>query len=1391
METDIKTTEIVENSDDIIQDIVEKGPQEIAAELEISQNAVVDAGAGAGKTTTLAKKVAYLVGNRQLQFSAERIAIMTFTRNAAAELRVRMNKALSDIAAKTTDPDEKRYIREQLVKFRRAPIVTINAFCLDVLKENIQLFDLPANFTLLEDAKVKLLLSEAIDNALEIFYNKEYHDENGDPLFSDDERDMLFRLFSYRDDEALHTALNDIYNRISSLKDNRQWLDSSLDPQKQDMLICALFVGVVNSVINDIDADLCKKRTSVAGTKVKESDKHIIDEIVAAFDKDEKLLIDLIDRVKAAYLSGMDHNELLSAIITESSNGLNFESVSIETNTKKTADLVQKLHDVRDKANSEIKQLPNCLPKSEDIEKELAVHNVILSALIKLLKLCDEQYSALKAEKGCIDFSECEHKLLNELRKADSPLRKSLMSRYDIIIIDEFQDTNDTQYAIFEQLTGEDSSCSLFVVGDVKQSIYAFRGGNPTIMAALCEDPDFKRITLSENYRSRSNVIESVNAVFKTLMSKQYGDVDYTDEVALKYGNKSYTLQANAAIAERLGISFDAQPQEDVEETDAASEQVDALYDTELHVLTPKSKDHVEHEAKFIGKRIKELIKGGFLVSRREGDRLVPDYCTFSDIGILVRTKKHIAKIKRILEDMGIPVDSCIGDTFLETEEIKLVLNYLKIIDNPMRDKEMVTVMMSPLYCMDVDMVSKIKLGLIGFDLSKLKLTAEHDIFLRQLFTTYRPFYSAITAASKPFDTYKAEHKDDEDYVSAEDRINSFIFSIFDENGEKLDDSRIASVARSYEDSLLQFFSDFYKYNRGSEDCFIRLTALRNFYLLLERNGAVREQGDPICKRFVDRLGMFRSYKSNNSVERLVRKLYDDTDMLSIVSIFDNSPKKLANMRMLIKYVAGFESSGGGMLGDFLRYTDSAIKLKDRNTFVEASVNSGSNAVRIMTIHASKGLEMPVVFMAQLGESFNNFDSRNPYAFNRELGLAVKNLDDDNRTLLDTILYTAIQAQNDVEQIGEELRLLYVAMTRAREKLIMTATISKSALNSNASKLNNLDPSAVLQANAAIYWLMYPLLRAENIKVSKGELPINIQCSSARASICFDDKLESSKDKADEAERNATTEAEETNEKFESHISPRSEKCYLPLPPADVERAKLIAENICRRYDDELATATRSRYSVTEVAHMIESGSLAVASAAERVYIGRPEFVSQGSYTGKEIGDAYHHAMQFIPFDSAPEDAAFNIDKLHDEAHITDKEYDFLSEHTDKFEAFLRSELCRRAVEAYRKDRKNLQREKDFFTQVSTSELGLASDKENADVFLQGRIDLYFVEDDGVVLVDYKSDSPESLKKELESYKKQLRMYNDVLLEITGKPVKEIYIYAFTDNSVIGIDPKE
>ncbi len=1398
--------------------------QDRAAQLDYHINGIVDAGAGAGKTTLLTKKVAHLIGSPELSFDADRIAIMTFTRNAAAELRARMSKELYRLSAECEDESRKKYIRAQLVKFRRAPIVTINAFCLDILKDNIQLFDLPASFTIIEDAKAKILQEKALEAALEVFYSE----------FPEDERDLLFRLFSYKDDTELQKAVKSLYNRVTSLKNYDKWLDTCVkkatDSEASIQLTNAVYCTFVHTKLTELKYRAQKNCDTANGYKVTKKNADSIDQCKAATDADKAVIDSITDKIIQFIKTGTTCDELHKFMDALGDAPFVFPDANITietTNTKKTLSAINSL---RAEASKSIEALKSMLPSGEDIKAQAEQQATIITSLVKLLKLYDSEYKALKSEQGYVDFADCEHKLLAELSKDDSLLKKSLISRYDLIIIDEFQDTSDTQYAIFEELTGEDSPCSLFVVGDVKQAIYAFRGGNPTIMAALCESPDFERISLNKNYRSRKNVLCTANEVCKRLITKQHGDINYDDTAMLRFGNTSYDdadeLLISATCTDDSGIQ-------------ATNQDISRLYDSELHILTPeKGTDEAEHEAAFIANKIKSMIKQGFPVTERTADGVKLRPCKFGDFGVLVRYNKNITQIKRSLEAMGIPVDSSRSESFLESEEISLILNYLRIIDNPMREKALLAVLMSPVVGMTAEDIAQIKLGMTSFDMSKVTLTDDEKPLIKYLFATFRPLYSCVNAAAKPFDSYKAAHKDDADYISAQKRIEGYIATKFSDDGKPLETT--TEDERSFEDSLVQFFADFYRYHLGDDDCYQQLTALKNLILKLEKAGAIKEQGDSRCDSFVKQLNMLRSFKTNNSVERLVRKVYDATDMLSIVSVFDNSERRAANLRQLLKYVAGFEGSGGGMLSDFLRYAESTLKNRDNNTFTEAAnAAESSNAVRLMTIHGSKGLEMPICFVAQLGVTIKNLDKRQPYVFHRTDGIAVKYLDTNDRHLSSCIPYSELSEKNDHTLLGEELRLLYVAMTRAREKLIMTSTVSKSALKDASGKMNNSDADEVFKVHAPVFWILSALLKSCEQKFSPTKME-NVYCADALAEVVFDDvNAERERKAAQEAEKAAQQAADAEDQEAQSAqndnaadamvqeavtISPDdednsdnkksitaeasakqpaprkkpervvsipSDKCYLPEPCANEETAKRIAASITKKYANEKLTATRSRYTVTEVAHMIEAGTLGSESAADRVYIGSPEFVSSKAYTGKEIGDAYHHAMQFYPFDGSPDDVEDTLNDLLAQEHITDREFGILIKHPDKIAAFLNHSLCRRAVAAMKLSPANLQREKAFLSQVSTAALGISTNDVDTLVFLQGRIDMFFIESDGIVLVDYKSDSFKNLEKELDAYAKQLRMYNDVLFEITGLPVKEIYIYSFAKNDVIPISPKE
>ncbi len=1247
-----------------------------------TRSATVTAAAGSGKTALLVERVIRILCDTENPIPADKIAIMTFTRNAAEEFRRRMTDAVAAAARK--DP-RNTYLSEQLIRFRSAPISTISSFCLSVIRENTEKFGLPIGFSIIDEAKAAVLKSNAIDATMEYFYSDSF-----DP----DSRDLLFKTFSFRDDRALTEAIESLYNKISSLTDPYEWLDGCADayasPEKAEKRFLPYYLDTIERLLERTKSSF-ESYSAIIG--MLPDDHPDLKKLLSMREDDRGRLDDALNK-----FSALGDSPTLSKLFRFSSSiGLNAKgALRFAALSCKDTFIKERIELPRNKFKDSFKEIIAVVPDYLTMANDLGCQYDAVSSLVTLVKLYGDEYTRLKREGGYVDFSDCEQLLLNKLR-GDDDFRTQISERYRCIIVDEFQDTNDIQYEIFRLISNNENN--LFFVGDIKQSIYAFRGGNPRIMLELCEPSTTQRLyrfpqtdtlqklrrrnkltrpvlpktrmiksgcrvfslgakhtplPLNRNFRSRHSVIDTVNAMFTGLMTQKYGDVDYNDRAKLVCG--------------------------------AAYPEENADYTSELHLIgsyDDSEKDTAE--ARYTASLISDLLKDGFPV--KDGDNSTRP-CRFGDFCILLRASTHADIFKKELEALNIPVSYGAGKSYLASEEISLILNYLKVIDNPLRDEELLKVLMSPIYMMSADELGKARLGVLGIDREQAR-----GADLTPLYERYK---------------------------------NASLFAC------------ISACARASDSTVFGAFSD--DFSEGE----------------LEKLKSLRTEGDQKCRRFMEHLTEFRAFRANNSIERLIRKIYDDTEFFSVISTYERGGQKLANIRLLLKYAADFENNGGGTLGDFLRYTDHVRDSSE--SFAEAiTAESAENAVKLMTFHASKGLEMPIVILAELEKKPNNRDTGGAMVFNRSAGIGLRHVDINIRYQYKPFGYTAITMAEEQKQKGEELRLLYVAMTRAREKLIMIGKCNEKRIE--ALRTESFTADIAMSESTVLDWILASMLRySDGSVLTDGEEKM-IGDGILKAKYVTE----------------IPSPSDETAESMPAELT--------ALP--DTDMAERIARAMSAKYSGSALTSARSKFTVTEIAHMIDAElGDAELSDGGTVFMSRPSFTPRGTLSGKEIGDAYHHVMEHFPIhqiiagQKPTEDYSKSVlEQLLQRGVLSDDEIKHIQPR--HISEFFNSKLGQRMLKS-----KRIEREYPIFAELPARDIYV---DQEGDTIIQGRADMFFYEDDGIVLVDYKSDTKENLQRELDAYSRQLSIYRTILPIMTGVKVKEIYIYSFSCDMAVSV----
>lgn len=1278
-------------------------------------SACVTAAAGSGKTALLIGRVENLIrGNENENIPpvpADSFAILTFTRNAAEEFRTRMTQAIEK-ASRSSGND--RIPREQLIKFRSSFIGTINSFCLGVLKDNPQHFDLPVNFSIVEEGKAAIMLNHALDSTMEYFYSKEFEQDfigsytgYGGSLSGSDAqeagsyaREVLVKSFSFSDDDKLRSAVSSVYSKASSLSDRHGWLDSCArvfsDPKLAEEKFLPEVIAAVPLILNTINR--CITKADLAFADIENEDMYAaleekIEPVREYAEKVSELCNKYLLSSEKISFSAFDklHEELdvlpVPVVITT---GL--PRAKGDDTPRKAAVL-----DALTQASSAFAELKlETGYGSESFKSEMKQQLYALTALVMLVRRLENEFTALKRKSGVVDFADCEQLLLAELRKKDSVLRNSLSERYRCIIIDEFQDTNDLQYEIFRTISRNQSN--LFFVGDIKQSIYAFRGGNPEIMAECISDGSgYKKLPLNQNFRSRKNVIDTVNAMFDGLMTAKYGDVDYSDNNQLVPG--AVFPDASQDYSSELHIlDF---PSKAKSSKAAEAEAAASFLNDEINVPeSEKLPNAAISEARYTAALIRKMAAEKFMVKGAGG---IARPCTWGDFAILLRSNSHVKDYKAELEKLGIPVATSGGD-YLAADEINLIISYLKLIDNPQLDEQAINVLMSPLYSFTANELALAKLGILGYDRQALD---NSGIDLTSIYEKYSglSLFSCIMDASG-------------------------------QNNDKL-------------------------YAGGK---------LPELQKQLADSGITRKP-HPRCTLFAEHFNDFRQFAAGNSIERLIRHVYDSTDFFSVISTYERSDRKLANIRLLLKYTADFEKSGGGTLNEFLRYTD-AIRANS-GTLQEAVVaQEAADAVKIMTFHASKGLQWPIVILGQLGTKQHD-EKTNQIIIDRKTGIGLKNTFIEQRQRAFTLGFNAAKLSVKRQQKGEELRLLYVAMTRAEEKLIMIGNYSLK--NCPEWKNESFTPEYGLSGNKLIEWIIASMYRYSG----DAENPIKIAGPDIKIITC--------------TERPDDPDSEVPENEDISDLSQTDSNI-------DEQTAQFISRQVQQQYPYIYDTTLQSRFSVTELAHRNDESKEATLTLSKPAFLSA---VTSGiKITGILIGNTYHHIMELFPLetlhaDYSPEDMEAAVENginelienamlNPDECYAAENRKEIFVKKTTNF--FL-GKIGQEMLTA-----QHIEREYEIFAELNTAEI---LNDNNADpdssTILQGRIDMLYVKDDRVVIVDYKSDSRSSMEEELDSYCQQVKLYRTILpllKECSGRTI-ELYLYSFQQDKAINVEQEQ
>lgn len=1235
-------------------------------------NLLVAAAAGSGKTAVLVERIIQIITNKEKIVDIDSLLVVTFTNAAAAEMRERIGDAIGKALEKNP---EDSHLQNQLVLLNKASITTIHSFCLEVIKSNFHKIDLDPNFRIGDETECTILKLETIEEVFEEFYDKK-------------EEDFYKLVESYsekRGDTNLQHMVLSIYSFVMSSPYPMKWLEDSVNDfhidndfdfstSKWAKIILDTIKIQINGIINNLD----KALEMIEGIEELET---FADKLKIEYKRIKRLLESCDKSWQDAYTAS------ISLEFENYAKGVKRIPKGAEEYIKDAKDKAKKIRDDAKKSLESI-QSSTFNKNISELNKEIEMLYPVVNSLSKVLKRFIELYSERKREKGIIDFNDIEHFALNILIKKDedgniiedengravgSDVALEYRDKFYEIFIDEYQDSNFVQEVLLSTIA-KIKTPNRFMVGDVKQSIYRFRQAKPEIFlekyATYGTEKGNKnrKIMLYKNFRSRKEVIDSCNYVFENIMSKNIGEIEYTKDEALNLGA---SFKENLEEKVIVGGPTEIHIMEKAQKTEEDSQDEDHI-EEEL--------DNIQLEARMVGKIIKNLMS-----SDEEGntykvfDKKLDDYrvVDFKDIVILLRATSAWAPVfAEELINMGIPTYADTGMGYFDTMEIKTIMSFLRIIDNPMQDIPLLAVLKSPI-------------------LPCTSFTPEDFIDIR-LENQDTNLYECIRLISESES----------------------------ENEEK-------------------------KEIRGK------------------------------CRKFLDELKEYKEKSLYMSTDEFLWHLYMKSGYYAYVGALPSGSQRQANLKILFERAKQFEETSFKGIFNFINFID---KIKKSNSDMGSAKTLGENAnvVRIMSIHKSKGLEFPIVFCSAMSKNFNTMDFKKDMLYHYELGFGPQLVDIDRRISYPSIAKEALKYKMNLENLSEEMRILYVALTRAKEKLILTGSVKDipGTLNKWGKNLDGDNPVSqydVLKAKNYLDWIMPSVLKHKDFNEIRKAYDIDTLSQSNHDSKWSFDTWEKDDVIVDEKE-------EETN--IESMLKEMEEK------NTEVDYSSEINEKLNYIYPYKESVKVSASISVSEIKKMqsIHEEDYSESMYEEKVTLKRPLFIQESEAKNKispqERGTIVHLVMEVI-----------NLSKINTLDEIKDQIRDLIKReiisekqslviNPFKIYKFFKSNIGKRALSSH-----FVKREQSIYSQIKMNDIYLNNEDiqnnratyDEESLMLRGIIDLYFEEDDEIVIVDYKTDYVDQDNKQdvINRYRKQLDLYADALTKLTGKKVKEKYLYLF------------
>lgn len=1239
------------------------------------RNILVSAAAGSGKTAVLVERIIQMLTDPKKPADVDRLLIVTFTEAAAAEMKERIREA---IEKSLEERPEDVHLQRQATLIHSAQITTIHSFCLSVIREHFHVLDIDPGFRIAEEGELKLLKQDVLDELLEACY------VNADTPFLE----FVEKFGTGRNDKKIEEIILKLYEYSRSYPQPDVWLDECARSYRVGQEACRDGETDTGSLTITEETEkaesagpaggdapcacsepACMERVKVLVRQKTEDMLWILQEGMRICDLPDGPYMygEMLDSDKAA-LENLVRQETFEGMY-QSVQGIAWKRLSAKKDESVDVEKRDQVKALREKVKKMVKDITGMYfyEEPEEILKDMKESAVSMQVLTDLVKKFGEAFSGKKQSKNMIDFNDMEQFALRILTvEEDGKLVPSLSAaeyqeQFLEVMIDEYQDSNLIQEAILTSVsTVSRGRNNIFMVGDVKQSIYRFRLSRPELFMEKYdtysqEDSDRQRIDLHRNFRSRDEVLGSVNFIFEQIMRKELGGILYDEQAAL-YPGASYEPQMDEqgkSINQAELILVDTSDDHEAGESSQTGEEkaADACGEegrtTETQAARPSVGTGREREARAVARRIKELLKYGRVLDKASGTYRAPRY---KDMVILTRSIKGWADVfAAVLGEEGIPAYAGSREGYFETYEVSVLLDYLRILDNFMQELPLTAVLTSPFAGLNVQQLADIRNAFPGI-----------------------PFYEAVQ-----------------------------------------------------------------KYADAAE------------------GGGVLQR---LLREFLQELEHFREMVPYTAIHELLWHIIEDTGYGLYIASMPGGAQREANVEMLVEKASAFEGTSYKGLFNFVRYIEQ-LKKYDVD-YGEANIaDEQSDTVRIMSIHKSKGLEFPIVFVCGMGKQFNTQDTKGSIVIHPEWGVGIDAIDLEKRTRIPTILKKVIQEEITRENLGEELRVLYVALTRAKEKLIMTGELphalevleQNGAGQTTGGRKEPLPYYVLSGARTYLDWLLPLIPRLTE------QIPLEVLVAD-----CF----------AEEAAETAGQQAESLARDVLEHWN--TENIY------DKELRESLPGQLEYKYPYEQEGKLKLKFTVSELkkrAYLSEESGEELYEEPEVVPL-LPEFLKEETeLTGASRGSAYHKLLELLDFSVQYDEIALEkeIVRLQAEGKLSDDMAECIR--IRDILAFLHCESGQRMHRAAQKQL--LKKEQPFVLGVDAREIYPGVDSAET-ILVQGIIDVYFEEDEELVVLDYKTDKVRTARDLQEKYHSQLDYYAQALEQLTEKKVKEKIIYSFT-----------